>query len=58
MLDNSLEMLRRQTLLEETNQAYAALRANPELWGEEQAERADWDNALADGLDDDGLTAP
>jgi hypothetical protein len=42
-------------VLEEPNRAYAALIADPEVWGPEQAERAIWDNTLTDGLDDDGL---
>jgi AbrB family looped-hinge helix DNA binding protein len=39
-------------LLEETNRAYAALRADPQAWEEELAERRRWETTLADGLDD------
>jgi hypothetical protein len=53
MLADSAETLHRRLLLEESNLAYAALRNDPDLWGEEQAERADWETTLADGLDDD-----
>ena len=42
---------RYQWLIEETNRAYAALRADPEAWREELAERALWDATLLDGLD-------
>ena len=56
MPERLVETLRRQYLLEETNRAYAALRDGPKLWGEEQAERADWETTLADGLEDDPLT--
>jgi hypothetical protein len=52
-LERAVETLRRQTMLEEANRAYAALRADPIRWSEEQAERAAWDVASADGLEDD-----
>lgn len=41
---------RRRCLLEATNQAYAALKTDPEAWRAERAERALWDATLADGL--------
>jgi hypothetical protein len=43
---------------------YAALRADPQAWAAEQAERRAWDATLADGLDpterwaDDGTPLP
>lgn len=43
----------RQQLLEETNRAYAALRADAEAWRAELAEREAWDATLSDGLDAD-----
>ncbi len=52
-LEKAVETLRRQTLLEETNRAYAALRADPHRWAEEQAERTAWETTLPDGLKDD-----
>jgi hypothetical protein len=52
-LATAVETLRRQTLLEETNRAYAALRNDPKQWAEERSERAAWDPTLADGLADD-----
>lgn len=52
-LEKAIEALRRQTLLEETNRAYEALRGDPQGWAEEQAERDAWDATLADGLEDD-----
>jgi hypothetical protein len=52
-LEKAVETLHRQTMLEETNRAYAALRSDPKRWAEEQAERADWEATLADGLEDD-----
>jgi hypothetical protein len=50
-LEHALEQYRRAKLFERANEAYAALRANPELWGQEQAERQDWENTLMDGID-------
>jgi hypothetical protein len=52
-LEKAVETLRRQTILEETNRAYAALRSDPKKWREEQEERAAWEATLADGLEDD-----
>jgi hypothetical protein len=52
-LEKAVETLRRQTLLEETNRAYAALHNDPKRWAEEQSERAAWEATLADGLEDD-----
>jgi hypothetical protein len=43
---------RRDRFLDRVNDAYSALRRDPEAWAEEQAERALWDSTLADGLTD------
>lgn len=48
VLAKAVEVYRRQLMLEQTNAAYAALRADPNAWAEEQAERAAWDATLAD----------
>jgi predicted DNA-binding ribbon-helix-helix protein len=45
-------------MLEETNRAYAALRAEPEAWAAEQALRAELENTLMDGLADDPYDDP
>lgn len=50
VLDKAVEIYRRQRFLEESNRAFEALRANPEMWKSEQAEREAWDITLADGL--------
>jgi predicted transcriptional regulator len=50
VLARAVELYRRQRILEQTNAAYAALRADPQPWREEQQERAAWDATLADGL--------
>ena len=50
LVDAAVEIYRRQRLLHETNAAYAALRADPAAWAEEQEERAIWDGTVGDGL--------
>lgn len=45
-------------MLEETNRAYAALRADPQAWAAEQAFRGGLENTLMDGLADDPYDDP
>lgn len=52
VLADAVEAYRRNRILELTDAAYAALRADPEAWNEELEERAAWDATLADGLED------
>ncbi len=52
ILDRAIELYRRQRFLEESNRAFAALRANSKRWKSEQAEREAWDATLADGLEE------
>jgi predicted transcriptional regulator len=52
VLEQALEQYRRQQLLEETNAAYAALRAAPEAWADLEQERLAWEQTLADGLEE------
>jgi len=52
VIEEALELYRRQQLLEATNAAYGALREDAEGWSELDAERAAWDAALADGLEE------
>lgn len=49
----AIEHYRRQKFLERINADYAALRADPEAWREEQEERDAWDSTLMDGLEPD-----
>ena len=56
ILDRAVEQYRRCVLLEKANEAFGALRHDPQLWHEEQQEREAWDTTLADGVDD-GETA-
>jgi predicted transcriptional regulator len=50
VLARAVEAYRREQLLHEVNASFAALRADPEAWAEEEADRALWDATLADGL--------
>ena len=50
VLSRAVEAYRRQRILDATNAAYAALRADERQWREELKERGTWDAALADGL--------
>jgi predicted transcriptional regulator len=52
ILEQALEQYRRQQLLEATNAAYALLKTNGEAWADLERERSDWDQTLADGLED------
>ena len=53
VLAKAMETYRRQTFLKALNGDFAALRADPQAWKEESAERAAWDDAVTDGLEDD-----
>lgn len=45
-------------MLEETNRAYAALRADPEAWTAEETLRAELENTLMDSPEDDPYDDP
>lgn len=51
VLEEAIEFYHGQRLLEATNAAYAALRADSEAWKQLQEERAEWDVTLNDGLE-------
>ena len=51
VVEKAVELYRRQRLLDQTNAAYAALRAEPDAWQALEAERDAWDETLADGLE-------
>lgn len=51
VLEEAVELYQGQRLLEATNAAYAALRADPAAWQELQEDRAEWDATLNDGLE-------
>jgi hypothetical protein len=52
LLDKAVEQYRRQLFLFQANQAFAALRKNELLWQDELKERQEWDQTLADGIDE------
>jgi DNA-binding FadR family transcriptional regulator len=53
VLAKAVEAYRRRRILELSNAAYAALRADPQVWQDVLDERAAWDVTLADGLEGD-----
>lgn len=52
VLEDALEQYRRQQLLEATNAAYATLQTDVVAWDDIERERLEWDQTLADGLED------
>jgi hypothetical protein len=54
VMADAVEAYRRQSFLEALNADFARLRASPEAWEEERAEREAWDTTLRDDLADDG----
>ena len=52
VLAKAVEAYKRQLLLQHTNEAYAALRAQPDEWAEELEERREWEATLGDDLED------
>ena len=52
VVEQALEYYRRQQMLAATNTAYAALRNDPQAMQEWQAEQAEWDATVGDGLED------
>ena len=50
--EKAIELYRRQRMIEQTNAAYAALRADPAIWQDQEAERVVLDGVLLDGLED------
>ena len=53
ILDEAVEVYRRQAFLKRANTAFAILRNDPDAWKEEQEERAAWDAALNDDLEEE-----
>lgn len=52
ILDQAVEVYRRQTLLEEANAGFALLRNDTDAWRDEQLEREAWERSLADGIEE------
>jgi len=53
LVDEAVETLRRETILRESNEAYARLKADPKAWKEFKKEQEKWDRTLRDGLSDE-----
>ncbi len=51
VIDEAIEDLRRSKMLEATNLAFSALKADKAAWQEEMAERDIWENTLLDGVE-------
>ncbi len=51
ILRQALDRYQRDKIIEDINSHYEALRADPVLWQEELKERAIWEKADNDGLD-------
>jgi len=53
VLARAIETYWGRRINEASNDAYAALRADPQAWQELQDEQSEWDVTLSDGLDDE-----
>ena len=53
VLQEALQEYRRKLVLKECSEAYAKLRADEDAWTDELKERAEWDNTIADGLEEE-----
>lgn len=51
VIDEALEDLRRRKMLEATNAAFSALKADKKAWKDELKERELWENTLSDGVE-------
>lgn len=51
VIDQAIEDLRRRKMLEATNSAFSALKADQAAWQEESDERELWENTLLDGVE-------
>jgi hypothetical protein len=52
-LEAAIDMYDRHRFFERTNEAFAALRSDPEAWAAELEERKLWEATLADGIEPD-----
>lgn len=51
VMDKALKLYEERLFWERTNQAYAALKADPKAWEEELQERTEWEATIGDGLE-------
>lgn len=52
VLEEAVELYRREKFFEELNSQVLAVKANPQAWKEELAERKLWELTLSDGTSD------
>ena len=52
VLARAIEQYKRNLLLQQANDAYAALRAQPRQWAEAEEEQREWEATLGDDLED------
>ena len=52
-LSRAIDVYRREQLIQQMSADYAAMRAEPGAWSEEEAERTLWDSSTLDGLEDE-----
>ncbi len=55
VIEKALDRLVRENLLKKSNEAYLALRKDPQALAEELEERSIWDSAVADGLEEEDV---
>jgi hypothetical protein len=53
VLEEALELLRRQRFIDDVNAGFTRVRQDERAWGEMLDERGEWESTVADGLDDD-----
>ena len=53
VLDEAVELYRREKFFEELNRGVLAVKANPQAWAKELEERKLLESTLSDGLDDE-----
>lgn len=58
VVNSVLDEYGRKEFIRLSNIGYEQLRADPEAWAEHQAELAEWDATLMDGLDPDEIWLP
>jgi len=51
IIDQAVELYRREVFIEDANTAFQELRDDPDAWAEEVQERALWDNTVGDGIE-------
>jgi predicted transcriptional regulator len=53
IINEAIKDLKKKEFFDNLNSFYTKLKADPKAWAEEEAERAEWDATLLDGIDND-----